>query len=184
MFLCWRFMLILCATSGRMSTAKLLPCEPSSPSGEGSLVTGQVSPIFARRPGRLYSAPRWSTKKFWAADAAVSLVSYLPPVVGIVPSAAFFTFHPRGNQLACVQLTFLVICGERGLGGDAGHSMAVGLSLGGDDGLKNRAWCDLPIEAIAVWLVVTFDTVIGYELFKLLDGQQREGTKPSADERR
>jgi len=43
-------------------------------------------------------------------------------------------------------------------------------------GLRIRAWSDLPIEAVGVWLVVTFDTVIIYEVIKLLHRRRAVAT--------
>lgn len=44
-------------------------------------------------------------------------------------------------------------------------------------GLKIRAWSDLPVEAVAVWLVVTFDTVIIYEVIKLSQRSRQARTE-------
>jgi hypothetical protein len=44
-------------------------------------------------------------------------------------------------------------------------------------GLRIRAWSDLPVEAVAVWLVVTIDTVITYEVIKLLHRGRRSQTQ-------
>ena len=45
-------------------------------------------------------------------------------------------------------------------------------------GLRIRAWSDLPVEAVGVWLVVTFDTVIIYEVIKLLHRRHRPSAMP------
>jgi hypothetical protein len=39
-------------------------------------------------------------------------------------------------------------------------------------GLFIGAWADLPIEAVCIWIAVTYVTVIVFEIMKLLDASQ------------
>ena len=50
-------------------------------------------------------------------------------------------------------------------------------------GLTLAAWCDLPIEAVVVWMASTYATVIGYEVAKIVlarRGESSEGRSSGA----
>ena len=110
-------------------------------------------------------------KRQWAAEPGGFpwYFSYLV-LVTVIPSAAFFrTAQPLINWRAfSFTLLFILLVSVI-------WEVTLAVPYGWWEyqpeammGLRIRAWSDLPVEAVGVWLVVTLDTVIAYEVIKIL----------------
>jgi hypothetical protein len=109
-------------------------------------------------------------KKLWSPVPAgfPGYVTYLL-VVAFIPSAGLFqTAQPfinwRAFSFTCFFIVLVSLLWEATLAipyGWWGYRAAAML------GLTIGAWSQLPVEAIGVWLAVSFTTVIGYEVVKL-----------------
>lgn len=126
-------------------------------------------------------------KKFFShvSDGMPWYFTYLV-MVSFIPSAGFFPAVRRLVNWRAFSVTFLTILlislvWEATLGvpynwWNYNHSMMIGIFI--------EAWHELPIEAVLVWLAVTYTAVILYEFFKLYQASRKPilhalfGTQP------
>jgi hypothetical protein len=143
---------------------------------EGSPAGGGISSMIHFQPssvvfGLVLMGAAVAYKKLGTTEASGFpwYFSYLL-LVALIPSAGFFRGIKRlinwrafSFTLLCILLVSVVwevtLALPYGWWGYQPESMI---------GIKIRAWSDLPIEAVIVWLIVTVDTVITYHVVKVL----------------
>ena len=134
---------------------------------------------------------------FWSAGGGFPGYFTILVVCGFVPSMSFFpTARPfinwRAFSLTLFFILLMSLLSEATLGVPYGwwgyqKEQMVGVFIG--------AWADLPVEAVCVWIAVTYGTVIVFEIFKLWHasgktakhaflGTPEVSTRPALSERR
>ena len=115
--------------------------------------------------------------KHWLSDVRPGLPGYFIVLVvgGLVPSISFYPVTRRFINWRALSLTmyFILLVSmlwEATLALPYGwwnyqHAAMMGIFIG--------AWSDLPIEAVLVWLAVTYGTVILFEAVKIWQASER-----------
>ena len=92
----------------------------------------------------------------------IMLIGFLPTVLFLETIAPFVNWRAFG--FAYVNLTLISLIWEATLGvpynwWNYRHDHMLGIKI--------PAWSSLPVEAVLLWLVVAWDCVIAYELFRV-----------------
>jgi len=115
--------------------------------------------------------------KRWFSDVREGFPGYFTVLVagGLIPSISFYPVTRRFINWRALSLTIFIILlvsmlWEATLAlpyqwWDYQHKAMLGIFIG--------AWCGLPIEAVMVWLAVTYGTVILFEAVKIWQASER-----------